>query len=164
MIKTIFIILTGLSVISALNCTNPVSDCSGRGVCYPDDRGCLCNDGVVTYPENNYPQCNYKQTVRLPAFLLHLFFGWFTGCGSFMLGENVYGIAQICLFWIGLCPLCVMVFAMWDSDNNIVLACISVCYPVIWTISTMGLWIAVLVLIGEGEFSDKNGAPLGDWV
>lgn len=37
------------------------------------------------------------------------------------------------------------------------------CYQFLWLLAIVALEIATLVMIGDGRFTDENGAPMGDW-
>jgi len=142
---------------SETNCTS-IETCSGRGQCLPQAKpgqACLCDDGYITFDAANNQECNYKQTQRLPAFLVEFFFGIVSGAGCFMLGENGWGSAQIVLFWVGLC----VAVAAQKSETAA-----GACFYLLWSLALLAVEIAALVLIGSAEFTDKNGALLGDWV
>ena len=149
------------------NCSNPVLQCAGRGQCTnpygnATDSQCLCNDNYITFPPDHYPECNYKQDVRIGPFLLQFFFGAFTGCGAFMEGENGWGIAQVVLFWGGTIVGCILKAILKQNDNNVVAGLI-VIYIVALPLAIIAIDIVVLVFIGSGKFTDSNGAPMGGW-
>jgi hypothetical protein len=143
---------------SAFNCTNPTIDCSGRGQCLNGTK-CLCDDNYITYPSDSRPQCNYKQETRLVPFLLSMIFGEFTGCGAFMLGENAWGVSQLVVFWVPIIFAVCLSYCLLDM-NDIIIGCLGC----LWVSAIIGMYIAVLVLIGTAEFTDQEGAPLGNWI
>lgn len=109
----------------------------------------------MTFPADSPYQCNYKQTKRLVPFLLQLFLGLFTGVGSLMLGQLAYGVSQVLLFWIGFVLFTVLI-ATQSKELATCYACMALC-------AIIGLEVTILVKIGEGSFTDKNGAPMGGW-
>lgn len=143
------------------NCSNgdSVAACSGvRGVCNHRTGQCICSDNFITWPRDQVtrgPQCNRRQTVRLGAFHLHVVLGYATGVGAFMLGETAYGVCALLLFIFGLA------FKIYGESHKDPKCSV---LGRLCTIGGFGLWIAILVQIGTGSFTDKNGVPLGRWV
>jgi hypothetical protein len=154
--------------VSAYNCSDAVVDCSGRGVCLPNTE-CLCNDGYITWPKDNVYQCNYKQTKKLGPFLCQFFIGIATGCGAFMLGEYTYAVSELLLFVILVFTLCSICCCFMHSDSEHVskhVEYITVCLHCTVMLSVLiifALWLSVIIFISVGGFTDKNGAPLGEF-
>jgi hypothetical protein len=163
----IFVMLFGC--VNALNnCSDPIIDCSARGVCLPN-KSCLCNDGYITWPTNNEYECNYKQTKKLGPFLCQFFTGFATGCGAFMLGQYDYAISELLLFVLFLTMLCAIccLLVRTESDNEskrVMCAYAFVqCTLLLTLLIEFALWFSTIIFIIVGGFTDKNGAPLGDF-
>jgi len=148
--------LTLMATNPNFNCTNPVVDCSGRGQCL-NANACLCDDNYITFPSDNQYECNYKQTTRLAPFLLQFFLGGFTGCGAFMLGENAWGGGMIATVWGG---VIILVVSSTIGNKGEVLV---PCFTCLWICLTICLHVSILVFIGNGDFTDRDGAPMGSW-
>jgi hypothetical protein len=100
------------------------------------------------------PECNYKQTKWAAPFLLQFFLGFPTGCGAFMVGREDYGGAELGLFWGGLILSCAV--GAWNKDCGL-------CTYTVVTLTNLALWITILVKIGNQDFTDAQGAPLGEF-
>lgn len=147
------------------NCSDgaEITTCSGRGQCDIATGQCLCNDGYISFPPEkklNGPQCSYKQETPTLAFVLHFFIGLETGVGAFILGEDSYGAAQLVTFWVATIFGC-LIGACGESSDSLALIFTSI--SVSSFLASTGLWITILVKIGQGDFTDSNGAPLGSW-
>lgn len=160
-----FLLLAAGASALVTNCTNPALQCSGRGLC-TDPTGvpnvtsvCLCDDGFLTWPEGAYPECNHKKTSKLVPFLLTAFVGWLSGAGAFMIGATGWGSAELLVFWVGLLSLMLTACTMDKNDWGHLISCLGC----VWVIAIIALWVCVLALIGDGQLTDKQGAPLGDF-
>lgn len=148
--------------VHAMNCTDPVEDCSGNGYCL-SPRACRCFDNYITFPaKNQVPQCNYKQTTALAPFLLQFFLGWFTGVGPFMLGQYPFAIAELLVCTPLMCILCGAVFKFMNHDKDFMAMC-SYCLSCFCVLAIFGLWISSLIFIGTFQWTDVNGAPISNW-
>jgi TM2 domain-containing membrane protein YozV len=111
--------------------------------------------------------CNYHQQNALVPFILHLFFGWFTGVGPFMLDRMDWGLASLLLCWgsVILFCVCACILTMTssrgstDSSESLTDSCTS-CACCIIALAIIGLYAAVLVEIGSGHMKDGNGASI----
>jgi len=133
------------------------AECSYHGICRDDGKSCVCSDGYTTSQSSSI-QCDYKQKDTVAAFLLELFLGQFGG-GYFYLGLIPPAVGQLCLFVLGLIPLCFIVCmgALTESEGCVFV--LAACYSCLWTIAVIGWWIASLVMIARATIVDGNGMP-----
>ena len=91
-----------LTKLVKFNCTDPLIDCSGNGLCSENGLKCECDSGYQTYYENyedyliNKPRCNYKSKQQINALLFSLFLSF--GSAHFYLGHSFIGIIQFVFF------------------------------------------------------------------
>ena len=84
------------------NCTDPLMDCSGNGVCSETGLKCDCYNGYQTFYEKyedyliNKPRCNYKSKQQINALLFSVFLSF--GSAHFYLGHSLIGIIQLAFF------------------------------------------------------------------
>jgi len=145
------------------NCTD-YSDCNYNGVC-TKEKTCRCNDGYITFPEDNESGCNYKQKNTLTAFLLQFFLGGFSGAGYFYLDVIPYGVGELFLFWgfffcICIFACCLIASVKNGNDDNTCLSILVSLFGCLWIIGILVWWIYSLVTIANGSQLDGNGAPI----
>ena len=91
-----------LTKLVKFNCTDPLIDCSGNGLCSENGLKCECDSGYQTYYENyedyliSKPRCNYKSKQQINALLFSLFLSF--GSAHFYLGHSFIGIIQLLFF------------------------------------------------------------------
>lgn len=142
--------------------------CDYNGI-YLDNGNCKCDDGYATYPNNNFPQCNYKQKSRLTVFLLQLFIGEISGAGFFYAGRISLALGQFLLFWVGLLymlcmPFCVAVCTGANGENDMkCYTCLHTFICVLWVFAFVIFWFVGWILPISDNFKDGNGVELASW-
>jgi len=137
--------------------TSTIRDC-GEGTCVPAVNTCLCKDDWYT-TEANKP-CKTKKKSRTTAILLHVFVGNF-GAGAFYLGWTAYGVATLLMCLVPCVCICVLVCGgIASGDEKGGLAALAPVIQCCFGIASMGLWIAVIVYIADGESRDSDNVPL----
>jgi len=128
----------------------------GEGTCNNDN--CVCNDDWYTTEESK--PCNTKKKSRTTAILLHVFVGNF-GAGAFYLGWTAYGVATLLMCLVPCVCICVLVCGgIASGDEKGGLAALAPVIQCCFGIASMGLWIAVIVYIADGESRDSDNVPL----
>lgn len=133
----------------------PIVACSGNGQCLPND-SCLCNDDYDTFECGSNIQCCYKKTSRIGAFLFEFIFGMETGAGLWYIGRSLIAGVQLMMF------LFIFVFF---SCSVVSEECWTCCYCIVIIdfLVIFGMWLAYVILIGNGSILDGNGIELSDW-
>ena len=146
------------------SCDACQGDCSAHGICLNDT--CACYDDYIRWPTDNLADCNYHQQNALVPFILHLFFGWFTGVGPFMLDRMDWGLASLLLCWGSVIVFCVCgcILAMTSSGRSettetLTDSCYS-CLSCVVALAVLVLYVVVLVQIRTGNMKDGNGAAI----
>jgi len=149
----------------ATNCSTrtPVIACAGHGQCLPDD-SCLCNDDYTTHNCDADVQCCYKKKARLGAFLLEFFLGAESGAGLWFINQNLIAGMQLMVFLLLVVFTCGKGCGEVSEDGNGG-ACSGCCalLMAITSLAIIGMWLACVILIGEGNIKDGNGVELSNW-
>lgn len=153
----LFVLLFAPARVDALfNCSDPVRDCSFRGVCTsspPFD--CVCQDGFVTEQPGDGPRCNYRQQSYQRAFWVNVFVGYFTGAGAFL--AHLYWLGALQIFFF-LCFVAQRRALSGDQDTAKVNCC-----KVFWGGNVLFFWVLAMALIGHNDYPDENGVPYRSW-
>jgi hypothetical protein len=144
-------------------CTPGVAspECSYQGTCTIDGKNCICDPGYAS-TLNGMNKCDYEQKSPWVGFFLELFLGFDFGAGYFYLGLNGLGAGQLCLFFLGGIPVCVIMCTgmLKNDDVNMCAFGLAACYACLWFLGIIGWWIAAFVMIGQGLYLDANGMPV----
>ena len=159
-----------LTKLYKFNCTDPLFDCSGNGICSDDGLKCICNLGYQTFYENfedylmNKPWCNYKSKYQTKALLFSIFLSF--GSAHFYLGHSFIGFFQLCffVFVISFNTICVAKLSikhikklnrnqLKNSFNLIIIMIISTALFFFW-------YIFDLIMIYLNVYKDSNNAKL----
>jgi hypothetical protein len=136
------------------------SVCDYNGICITDGT-CKCDDGYITWPDNNSVGCNYKQKSQLIAFLLSFFLGGISGAGEWYLNNTTTALVQLLLFWtIPMTCLCgAVTCGVTTNSGEGGIGC-SGCMAGLQTFAVLGLWLYIWIVVIMGSYHDGNGAPL----
>jgi TM2 domain-containing membrane protein YozV len=152
------------------NCTDIM--CNDHGFCNSENTECICDYGYITFNSND-TQCNYEQKKVVTAFWLSFFFLG-VGGGQWYMGNNGWAIAELVYFFIGLYVSWCITAAIYsdkkyelhdlndnyDNDRDFNTSFCTCCIWRTWLGILGAWWITELVIIGQGEAHDGNGAPI----
>ena len=141
------------------------SDCvHGDCIQFPDDNTkffCNCDEGYVTYPEDNQKKCNYHKKSQLKAFLLELLLCY--GAGHFYIHNYKRAIPKLIVFAFFYCLfIALRIVTKAKEENKKANLIISISAGV--SLIGMVAWqIIDLVGFGKNQFDDGNNIGLKVW-
>lgn len=157
MASSFLLLLSSLLFLVGADCNNSLVDCSGHGNCVISNGTfeCECDRNYITWPMTNYKSCNYKQQTWKDPFIAQLLFGYASGIGPFLLGNNNWGVLELLVTWLGWIPaVCVLQLCKGEGSSIFFGS---------WIFAIVALWLIFLGLIAGRILPDGEGAPLGHW-